>query len=247
MNKGFTLAETLITLVIIGVVAAITVPNMVIQWQKNTTVKKLLKTYSTISNALNKAQYDYGYHRKWDLQAEGGTTSERADNFVKKYLIPYLKVNKYCGTSSANGCAFAFGDATDYRKRMTNDVGQSYARFIMPDGAMVGVTINHTTENDSANFYIDVDGYSKGPNKYGRDIFLYYLVIRQDNGYMHPNCFLKGPMSNLILKPQPWCPTTREALLSDSTWENCKNGRRKQNCTRLIMMDGWKISDDYPW
>jgi prepilin-type N-terminal cleavage/methylation domain-containing protein len=49
INKGFTLAEVLITLAIIGVVAALTIPSVVKNYQKTQTTAKLRKAWATIS------------------------------------------------------------------------------------------------------------------------------------------------------------------------------------------------------
>ena len=51
-NNGFTLAEVLITLGIIGVVAALTIPTLVANYQKKVTVTKVKKVYVTLNNAL---------------------------------------------------------------------------------------------------------------------------------------------------------------------------------------------------
>jgi prepilin-type N-terminal cleavage/methylation domain-containing protein len=48
MKQGFTLAEVLITLAVIGVVAALTIPTVVRNYQKTQTVTKLKKTYSAM-------------------------------------------------------------------------------------------------------------------------------------------------------------------------------------------------------
>ena len=52
--KAFTLAEVLITLGIIGVVAALTLPTLIQNHQKQVYVTQLKKAYSTINNAYNK-------------------------------------------------------------------------------------------------------------------------------------------------------------------------------------------------
>ena len=52
MKKGFTLAEVLITLGIIGVVAALTLPNMIKNHQKRVMVAQLQRTYNAIVNAM---------------------------------------------------------------------------------------------------------------------------------------------------------------------------------------------------
>lgn len=81
--KGFTLAEVLITLGIIGIVAAMTLPALV---QKNHTLTvetRLKKFYTTINQAINQAQAEYGDKENWII--ENNTT------FYEHYLKKYLK------------------------------------------------------------------------------------------------------------------------------------------------------------
>ena len=52
MKKAFTLAEVLITLGIIGIVAAMTLPSLIANYQKKVTVNRLKQAYSMINQAL---------------------------------------------------------------------------------------------------------------------------------------------------------------------------------------------------
>lgn len=66
--KGFTLAEVLITLGIIGVVAAITIPSLISNYQKKSTVTQLKKTYATISNAIRLSEDENGELSGWEFE-----------------------------------------------------------------------------------------------------------------------------------------------------------------------------------
>ena len=65
MKKGFALAEVLITLGIIGIVAAMTLPALVQKNQEKVTVTKLKKVYSILSQAYQFAVNDYGTPDLW--------------------------------------------------------------------------------------------------------------------------------------------------------------------------------------
>ena len=65
-NLGFTLAEVLITLGIIGVVVALTMPSLIANYQKQETIARLKKVYSTISNTYMYAINSYGTSEKWN-------------------------------------------------------------------------------------------------------------------------------------------------------------------------------------
>ena len=59
-KAAFTLAEVLITLGIIGIVAAMTIPTLISNYQEKQTVSKLQKVYATLKNALEMAKVDNG-------------------------------------------------------------------------------------------------------------------------------------------------------------------------------------------
>ena len=65
--NAFTLAEVLITLGIIGVVAAMTLPTLIAKYQEQVTINHLLKTYSMLSQAVQRMQTDYGTIDTWGL------------------------------------------------------------------------------------------------------------------------------------------------------------------------------------
>ena len=58
--KSFTLAEVLITLVVIGIIAAITVPVVMANHKRTETASKLKKFYSTMLNATKLAELEEG-------------------------------------------------------------------------------------------------------------------------------------------------------------------------------------------
>ena len=63
---GFSLAEVLITLGIIGVVASLTLPSVINKYQEKVTVTKVKKAYSTMNNALFSAISENGEVDTWD-------------------------------------------------------------------------------------------------------------------------------------------------------------------------------------
>ena len=103
MNKikkksGFTLAEVLITLGIIGVVAAITIPILMTNYKKHVIETELKEFYSIMNQALKLSEYDNEDMDGW----EWSHSTKRDDNgnvqwnksdyeWFQKYLQPYLK------------------------------------------------------------------------------------------------------------------------------------------------------------
>ena len=96
---GFTLAEVLITLGIIGVVAAMTIPTLMSNYRKHIIETRLTKFYSTMTQAIKLAENDYDDISGWDKLGSGfvkdddgnDTTTPVAEAWVNKYIIPYIK------------------------------------------------------------------------------------------------------------------------------------------------------------
>lgn len=96
---AFTLAEVLITLGIIGVVAAITIPSLVTNYQKHVVETKLAKFNSTMNQALRLSMVDNGDPDGWVEQSREYTYADMVD-FMNTYFLPYMKYVKMERSSS---------------------------------------------------------------------------------------------------------------------------------------------------
>ena len=102
-KAAFTLAEVLITLAIIGVVAALTIPSLVQRYQERQYVTHLKKSYAVLQNAFQMAIAEHGTLDQWGLsktvtgQDEEGNNilDYTATNMIFSYLEPYLKIASY--------------------------------------------------------------------------------------------------------------------------------------------------------
>ena len=70
-KAAFTLAEVLITLGIIGIVAAMTLPMLIAKYQKLVATTQLKRIYSILANAEMLAISDYGDRKNWDYPISG--------------------------------------------------------------------------------------------------------------------------------------------------------------------------------
>lgn len=86
---AFTLAEVLITLGIIGVVAALTLPSLITNYRKQVIETRLSKFYTTMNQAVLNSQIENGDFRDWELSSE----KNLYDDYLKKYLKT-VKVKK---------------------------------------------------------------------------------------------------------------------------------------------------------
>ncbi len=91
-QSAFTLAEVLITLGVIGVVAALTMPSVINTAQKMVLRNQFKRSYSLITNAINKTSYDLGYTPAcygWQKSKNSPTCAEYNDaGTCTKYTTP---------------------------------------------------------------------------------------------------------------------------------------------------------------
>ena len=89
-KKGFTLAEVLVTLGVIGVVSAITLPTLIKNYNKYVTAQRLKKAYSEIQNAVRLSTIENGEPNQWDITFK----FTGVKNFVKTYYLPFSNLQK---------------------------------------------------------------------------------------------------------------------------------------------------------
>ena len=88
---AFTLAEVLITLGIIGVVAALTMPSLIANHTKSVVEARLEKFYSSMNQAIRMAELDYGPRETW---FEDNNDPALQEAWIKKYIVPYMNIIK---------------------------------------------------------------------------------------------------------------------------------------------------------
>ena len=228
---AFTLAEVLITLGIIGIVAALTLPMVIEKHQKQVTVNKLKKVYSTLSQMIVKGYADNG---PVTLSKNERTNANEFKQFLETYWFPYLSepivANRtFYGTSLPYTLLNGFGDGIS----ITTDYSVGRVLFSTQDGTIYFVRVGKFKEvqNGILNFVyldymsvtVDINGINP-PNMYGKDVFLFYVNF-----------------NNNIVKP--YCATNSTDYINN----NCKKNNIGDCCADKIIRDGWQIKDDYPW
>jgi len=231
MKRGFTLAEILITLGIIGVVAAMTIPSLYNSIQKQITVSRLQKTYSELANAAKLAIDTSG-----GLLIVGEGTSRQR---FEKYLAPHLKSTP----TKIQRNSLIYYTPGGSRETGLNLIRSNSTEYILPSGVSILVDDNevpsaHHTWIRQLNIMIDLNGYNKPPNKFGRDAFIMVLFSNDNIGLHYSDDGEGGEVKR-----------TREQLLNGPSGCNYQCNRRGRGmwCGALIQQDGWKISNDYPW
>ena len=173
-SKGFTLAEVLITIGIIGIVAALTIPNLIANYKERVIGNQLKKVYSTLSQAIKIAESEYGDISEWPVKDGDMSSTNTIYNY---YIKPHLNITKECKNSVE--CF------SPYDPQMAH-----YYTFQLNDGSMVALDINNKNEDPDSlywsygiknftlrnfiTFTVDVNG-NKKPNKSGEDVFRFFV------------------------------------------------------------------------
>ena len=105
MKKGFTLAEVLITLGIIGVVVALTLPSVIANYQKEKTLSYVKKFYNEINNVVRMSVVDNGDVELWMPDAHVNSYTQNLD-FISRYLLPYINYLKYDNCDDKRVCVY---------------------------------------------------------------------------------------------------------------------------------------------
>lgn len=223
---AFTIAELLIVIGIIGLIAEMTIPNLVNNYQKKVYVTQLQKSYSTLSSGFKQILASTGCS---DLPCTGiiyassdttidGVESSGAFSILKKCYATQTGCHDKMIYSLNGGPAWV---PSDY-----------YSILVFKDGSIVGLSGLNTKCNVSngtnqyANTcgtynFIDVNG-TKPPNMFGRDVFRFYITL-------YGNILPAGSQNDS--KWQHW---------GSASSYNCINGDG-QACFERILEDGWDM------
>ena len=214
---AFTLAEILIVMGIIGVVSALTIPNLNSSTADKEKVAKVKKIYQNLEEAQERAVATYGPMKTWFVS---DTSKKVATNKYADRIMEFMKVSKDC-KQSVSGCFqnknYKDSDNTDHGGGP--NVWPDDRKFNLADGASISLSIEPVGANackradDGTKFgesnrcgslSVDIDGGLKGKNAYGIDLFQFVITtdgilpsgIENSNGGSSTNlvnwCFKKG-------------------------------------------------------
>ncbi len=222
---AFTLAEVLITLAIIGVVAALTIPPLIQGYKKSVVETRLAKFYSMMNQAIKMAEVDYGPQNTWTDYWEDShgepTLGDKYDEHINKYFAPYIKI-------------------TGSEEVMDDILGYGIKVYYLADGSAFGFLL---TENRDLRYYPfgnNIRKCNSKPNRIGSCLFPFAFIPYSPNGCSDfQNMCGNGLQTNLY----KW-DGNDDSLMNDTSY-GCKNGTG-QYCTAVIQRNGWKIPKDYP-
>ena len=221
-KKGFTLAEVLITLGVIGVVAAITLPPVITNYQKKNFGIRAEKAYTTLYQAIKMSEAQNGELSEWNFNLSNDKF-QNGKLFIEKYIQPYVKEMKYCDTGMTNNkCAKYVG------------CGASGINYYLPYGEMLGVCA-YPEDNT---IYLNI-GLNKNP-KSVRGVFS-CSIDKRLKAFV-PAHYRPGLSRESILNG--YSSSNGYNVICSKT---SKGGYYNYACSALLYVDNFEVTDDYPW
>ena len=233
MKRAFTLSEVLITLGVIGVVSAMTLPALVQNYRNHVAETRLKKFYSMFNQAIQRSVVENGDFENWDYFMQGKLVKDKNGNYpdnsatieenFDKYLAKYIKIVNKKRVKNVE---------------IVNNEKLDFLVYYLPDGSSFAFTM---LENREIYYFIsDIEKCIKlSLNEQSgscRFTFQFYPIDDTDKWkYLYK----KG------LEPyyHKWNGQI-DSLYNDSTY-GC-NSSNPHYCTGLIHQNGWKIPKDYP-
>jgi prepilin-type N-terminal cleavage/methylation domain-containing protein len=217
---GFTLAEVLITLGIIGVISAIVIPQLIANTQKVRTLTKIKKFYSQINNAVKLSANENGIDVDGWVEPNTNYNKAKMTKFIETYFTPYMNIQSYRTVEKNPRCPNS--------ERML---------IVLNDGTAFSILVD--TNGLDIFFHPDPEkNYFADP----RYSFAFQLAKKKSDK-------IKDQYNSMDFV-QPYIYNwdgSRSQLLNDTTRGCNRKAQSMQYCTKLIEMNNWKFPDDYPW
>lgn len=219
MKKGFTLAEVLITLGIIGIIAAITIPGVMDRYRTKALETGMARFYSVVNQGFALSAAKNGDEKDWEEFGEDSCA------FYKRYLADYIKADYECGYYDSNT-----------GKPVKDD---RFVGIYFPSGDMAvfsyGRTLTYTRK--TANRYKAYTAImSGGPNDvkefYGSELFVFQLG--SSLAYL-----------DATKRPPGIVPFDARNYAPEQHLERCK--QYPSRCAGVIVQNGWKVPKNYPY
>ncbi len=222
-RRGFTLAEVLVTLGIIGVVSAMTVPTLMQNHQRKVYVTQLHKFYNELQQALLRYQTD----KNAINLVEAGLTGETP---VKDFLYSYFKVIQGCEGVVQPCFASSYRSISGSAKEIPNEWG---GYCIVTAG---GMSVCLDPPNRFGNYgvvFFDINGPQE-PNIMGRDAF--YAAIFYDG-------VIDVVGADIDCRTNGICGTEGGTLKDiRGTVEDCTSGDLGQSCFGQLLNNNWEMT-----
>ena len=233
-KKGFTLAEVLITLGIVGVVAALTAPGLILSSRNEANAAGLSVMMGNVENALTTAAAAEGAGDLIKTAMWGASDNELIGELGKYMHITgaatgqsYVKLvdgTAYPSiTSGATAISTKNGAIIYIKVEIEDDLDDSEKQAIIKDGGSLTKSVGSVA--------IDVNG-PKEPNRWGRDVFAFTIG---DDGTLYPY----GGTDMVTYASQ--LGGTGWYLANDRTCDISSNNSTGLGCTNRVIENGFKF------
>lgn len=161
----------MITLGIIGVVAALTMPALIQEHREKATVAKLKKVYSTLNNAFILSINEYGDLSGWGITS--GDIDNKGADIIAKRLKEFMISVKDC--NSDGGCfgENAYKTLGTVSERFSGG-SNNFSTFILSDGTSIGIW-GTGGPKVYGSIIVDINGKQR-PNTVGKDAFWFEIT-----------------------------------------------------------------------
>lgn len=248
MKKGFTLAEVLITLGIVGVVAALTLPTLINNFRAKALETSFKKADAVLTRAMQTTMFEHGITRYYDFgqYCKGNyCTDTKASDYADLQatwreqfsgILRDVNVQDLQNMKIATRYFFGDNDAPAYASYFSN---WSWSRkgFILKDGMLVSelyFDANNASEIGSTYHkytifpyvFFDTNGPAKGPNRFGYDLFYFINMTCYFTSCDPLNDSVKGCYLNARKDQNPYDSSVsywKSLYKSKSYWEKLKN------------------------
>ena len=236
MKKGFTLAEVLITLAIIGVVAALTVPTVVHKYQQKELYTRFISAYNIFTNVYIQMKYNNLLE-----------SNNIGKNQLTEEILSRLKYTIKCKANERN--CFGGTGAVVYGKNLSNTRStfsfySGYPLYTLPNGANFQIT-ELSISGGIGNYVvtsidIDTNGKDKSPNVLGKDLFHFIFFPYQTSPaigatYLYDLSALASKGRIQVSKNSPYAGGVINYFCNTSNSNDSQNGI---SCGIKLLLEG---------
>lgn len=228
---AFTLAEVLITLGIIGVIAAMTIPGLITNFKKRETVAKVKVAYSTFSQAVKLSTVENEDPSGW----VASTPKEYAERYILPYMVGLTKTNVNSHAANPMRTLSSQGAISSNRYLDWSWNTLENPIYTMLNGMTFSVAL---TPNDGhPTIIVDINGPTGKPNIIGIDGFAFWIVTDNGGGLVPAGATYTAEQ----LTGKKSAPL--RACIRDNSWQYYRGGY----CAALLQKNNWSMPKDYPW
>lgn len=251
---AFTLAEVLITLGVLGIVAAMTLPTLIGTYKKNAYITQIIKSVSQFDQAMQNIMVrrectDMVCTTVFSDVSDSNVWNDMIDTEIKKSIKVIFSFKS--GQKANNNLKSTYlSPRGTYTSNMDWNDSTGY-KFITPDGVMYVIKSrgcmktpfaeSSIIKNYCADVTIDING-ERPPNQYGRDIHNFMLA---QNGHIYPlydSGYAIAMSGGDETSSDSYWKNNDEACASDKYLHQVSGTVKGSGCAARIIESGWKMN-----